>query len=126
MRRRIEPDPDTAWESAAKAFLVDGTIYLSGQVGLTRQGTVVGRDMKSQARQALENIKEILGAAGATMNDVVALTLYFKDGCDTRQYFEVAKSYFPVDPPPATGVLVAGLLQPELLIEIAAVAVISE
>ncbi len=125
MRRRIEPHPDKLWEAASKAFLVGNTLYLSGQIGLDADGNLVGDDMGSQARKALENIQEVLAAAGGTLQDLVHLTLYFKDGSDWSAYFEVAKEFFPSDPPPATGVIVAGLLQPALLIEINAIAVVN-
>jgi enamine deaminase RidA (YjgF/YER057c/UK114 family) len=54
----------------------------------------------------------------------VHLTLYFTNPAKPAGYFEVAKEFFPTDPPPATGVVVAGLLHPELPLEINAIAVI--
>jgi 2-iminobutanoate/2-iminopropanoate deaminase len=126
MRQRIEPYPDKLWDGASRGFQVGHTIYLSGQVGLDADGNLAGADISSQTRKALENVSDILGAAGGTLQDIVHLTLFFTNPADSAEYFEVAKTLFPEDPPPATGVVVAALLQPELLIEINAVAVLDQ
>jgi len=124
-RHFVEPDPDHRWASAAKGLLADGTLYLSGQVALDDDMNVVGGDIRTQADRALGNIRDVLRAAGGTMADIVHLTLYFVNRDDAPGYFEVARRFFGASPPPATGVVVAGLLRPELLIEIDARAVIS-
>jgi 2-iminobutanoate/2-iminopropanoate deaminase len=121
----IEPDPDHAWATAAKGLLVDGTLHLSGQVALDADMKVVGSDIRTQADRALSNIADILRAAGGTMADIVHLTLYFVNRDDAEGYFEVAGRFFGEHPPPATGVIVAGLLLPGLLIEIDAQAVLT-
>ena len=64
--------------------------------------------------------------AGATLRDIVHLTLYFTDPVNAAGYFEVAAAFFPEDPPPATAVVVSALLSPRLLIEIQATAIKSE
>jgi 2-iminobutanoate/2-iminopropanoate deaminase len=124
-RLLIEPDPDHLWASAARGLLVDGTLYLSGQVALDVGMNVVGSDIRTQAERALSNIQDVVRAAGGTMADIVHLTLYFVNRDDAPGYFEVAERFFGANPPPATGVIVAGLLRPELLIEIDAQAVLT-
>jgi enamine deaminase RidA (YjgF/YER057c/UK114 family) len=124
-RLLIEPDPDHVWASAAKGLLVDGTLHLSGQVALDADMNVVGSDIAAQAERALSNIQDVVRAAGGTMADIVHLTLYFVNRDDAPGYFEVAERFFGANPPPATGVIVAGLLRPELLIEIDARAVLT-
>jgi enamine deaminase RidA (YjgF/YER057c/UK114 family) len=124
-RLLVEPDPDHLWASAAKGLLAGGTLYLSGQVALDSDMNVVGSDIAAQAERALSNIQDIVRAAGGTMADIVHLTLYFVNRDDAPGYFEVARRFFGASPPPATGVVVAGLLMPELLIEIDARAVIT-
>jgi 2-iminobutanoate/2-iminopropanoate deaminase len=123
-RLLVEPDPDHLWTSAAKGLLVGGTLHLSGQVALDADMNVVGSDIRTQAERALSNIQDVVQAAGGTMADIVHLTLYFVNRDDAPGYFEVAKRFFGANPPPATGVVVAGLLRPELLIEIDAQAVL--
>ena len=124
-RLLIEPDPDHVWASAAKGLLVDGTLHLSGQVALDADMNVVGSDIAAQAERALSNIQDVVRAAGGTMADIVHLTLYFVNRDDAPGYFEVAGRFFGASPPPATGVIVAGLLIPGLLIEIDAQAVLT-
>jgi enamine deaminase RidA (YjgF/YER057c/UK114 family) len=124
-RLLIEPDPDHVWASAAKGLLVDGTLHLSGQVALDADMNVVGSDIAAQAERALSNIQDVVRAAGGTMADIVHLTLYFVNRDDAPGYFEVAGRFFGANPPPATGVIVAGLLIPGLLIEIDAQAVLT-
>jgi enamine deaminase RidA (YjgF/YER057c/UK114 family) len=124
-RLLIEPDPDHRWASAARGLLVDGTLYLSGQVALDVGMNVVGSDIRTQAERALSNVQDVVRAAGGTMADIVHLTLYFVNRDDAPGYFEVAERFFGANPPPATGVVVAGLLRPELLIEIDAQAVLT-
>jgi 2-iminobutanoate/2-iminopropanoate deaminase len=124
-RLLIEPDPDHRWTSAARGLLVDGTLYLSGQVALDVGMNVVGSDIRTQAERALSNVQDVVRAAGGTMADIVHLTLYFVNRDDAPGYFEVAERFFGAHPPPATGVIVAGLLRPELLIEIDAQAVLT-
>jgi 2-iminobutanoate/2-iminopropanoate deaminase len=124
-RLLIEPDPDRLWASAARGLLVDGVLYLSGQVAIDLDMNVVGSDIRTQAERALSNIQDVVRAAGGTMADIVHLTLYFVNRDDAAGYFEVAEQFFGANPPPATGVIVAGLLRPELLIEIDAQAVLN-
>ena len=56
------------------------TLYVSGLTSRTADGTIVGEgDMAIQARQVLENMTNILGAAGATLDDVVQIRTYVTD-----------------------------------------------
>lgn len=121
MRRRIEPFPGKLWLRGHQA---GDTIYLSGQVGLDADGKIVGDDIRSQTRQAYQNIQTLLHAAGSSLRDIVRLTLFFKAPADHDGYREVRETFFLNDPPPATAVIVTGLLMPELLIEIDVIAVL--
>jgi reactive intermediate/imine deaminase len=103
------------------------TIYVSGQVGMDRNGTIVGKgDMKAHARQAIENIRAVLAEAGATLDDVVKVTMYVTDMSRADQAREVRMEYFTKNPPASTGLEVKGLAHPDLLIEIEAIAVVGE
>ena len=102
-----------------------GTIvYLAGQVSSDASGKLIGEgNFEAQVEQVFGNLKIALDAAGGTMADIVPLTLYFVNRDDAAGYFEIAERFFGTNPPPATGVVVAGLLLPGLLIEINAQAV---
>lgn len=123
-RKRIEPDPAKQWDAASKAVLVDDTLYLSGQVGLDADGKLVGLDIVSQTDQAVRNIESICVAAGGSLRDVVRITIFITDAALSPGYFEVIHRHFGDQPPAQTGIVVKGLLIPELLVELEAIAVI--
>jgi reactive intermediate/imine deaminase len=100
------------------------TLYVSGQVSLDASGKVVGAgDFEAQARQVFENVKAALAAAGATLAHVVKITVFVTDLSGVAAFRKLRNEYFPKDPPASSMVKVAGLVLPELLIEIEAIAV---
>jgi reactive intermediate/imine deaminase len=100
------------------------TLYVSGQVSLDAGGKVVGAgDVAVQARQVFENLKTALAAAGASLEDVVKITIFMTDLGGLQAFRKLRNEYFPKDPPASSLVQVAGLVLPELLIEIEAIAV---
>lgn len=103
-------------------------IHLSGQTGVDADGKVVSNDHRGQFAQALRNVITALNAAGATLGDLVKLTFYVVDyseaalGALFEAAVEVAGDELPT--PASTLVGVAALWQPDLLVEIDAVAVL--
>jgi 2-aminomuconate deaminase len=79
-------------------------------------------DVRAQTRAVIENIREILGSAGADLRDVVEVTSYLVSMNDFAGYNEVYGEYFDYDGPARTTVAVLQLPHPHLLIEIRAVA----
>lgn len=72
----------------------------------------------------LSNLKAVVEAAGATMDDVVKTSVFLTSREDRAAVGKVRKEFF-ADPPPAnTLVIVAGLAEPEMLVEIEAVVVL--
>jgi len=59
--------------------LVDGTLYVSGQIGQDLKTKEVPADFEAEVKQALDNIGIILKAAGMTYKDVVAVQIYLTD-----------------------------------------------
>jgi reactive intermediate/imine deaminase len=104
----------------------DGTwIYVSGQVALGAEGTLVGPgDMKAQTRQVFENLRAILAADGATFADVVKIGTYLTTLDDIAGMREVRSEYLTSEPPASTAVQVVALVVPDALIEIDLVAVV--
>jgi reactive intermediate/imine deaminase len=99
-------------------------IFVSGQVARNAAGEIVGQgDIHAQTRQALENVKAVLEAAGATIDDIVKVTVFVTDVTQFAAIHEVRAEYFKRDYPASTLVEVKGLVSPELLIEIEAIAV---
>lgn len=104
------------------------TIYLSGQVGTLPDGTMAGDDLKSQAAQAFRNIIVALDANDATTTDIAKIVFYIVDWTPEKlgPLFEAAIEVFGDDMVVTASTLVgvAGLFEPEWLIEIDATAVV--
>ena len=80
-------------------------------------------DADAQAQQCFRNVESVLLAAGGRLEHVVQLTCYLTDAKHFDAYAAVKRQLFPGCPPSSTTVIVAGLLNPELLMEVAAIAV---
>jgi 2-iminobutanoate/2-iminopropanoate deaminase len=101
------------------------TIYISGQIAFDKDGNVVGAgDMKAQAEQVFKNLEIALNAAGAKFSDVVKMNSYITDMSKVQAVRDVRSRYFAETSPASTFVQVAGLVRPELLLEIEVVAVV--
>ncbi len=106
----------------SQAILVPpGWIFISGQIPINpKTGEIVGNDIKTQTRQVLENIKAILNAVGASMEDVVKVTVFLKNIKMFPDFNQVYAKYFKKDPPARTTVEVSNLPK-GVLIEIDAI-----
>jgi enamine deaminase RidA (YjgF/YER057c/UK114 family) len=104
------------------------TVYISGQVAFDAAGAIVGAgDHRRQAEQVFANLETALAAAGASFAHVVKLTYYVVNLSRevTLMLRELRASYLnPERPPASTLVAVPALVDPRLLLEIEAVAVI--
>ena len=100
-------------------------LFVSGQVAWDEDGGVVGvGDPAAQARQAFANLTTVLHAHGAGLQDVVQVTVYVTSLEWFDQLAAIRRELFTVSPPASAIVQVVALVQPELLIEVAAVAAI--
>ena len=106
-------------------------IYVSGTSSRRPDDTFVGvdvidgvkvLDVAAQTRAVIENIRDILQAAGAGLADLVQVTSYLVDMNDFAAYNEVYAEFFTEEGPTRTTVAVRELPHPDLLIEIQAVA----
>ncbi len=105
------------------------TIYIGGKNGIDKDGTIVGKgNLKVQTRQALENIRTTLSAAGAEFSNIVKFTVYLVQGQDPREGVAAFQEIWGNNPhlPAITVVFVAGLGHPDWLVEIEAIAVVPE
>ena len=101
------------------------TVYVSGQVSLDADGNVVGEgDIKLQTETVLELVKTVVGEAGGGMEDIVKVTVFITDMGLYDEIHEVRRRYFEEPYPASSMVEVSALIDPRLLIEIEAVAVI--
>jgi 2-aminomuconate deaminase len=79
-------------------------------------------DIRAQTRAVIENVRDILATAGATLKDVVEITTYLVNMNDFAGYNETYAEYFDYDGPARTTIAVHQLPHPHLLIEIRAMA----
>jgi 2-aminomuconate deaminase len=86
----------------------------------------VDLDIRVQTRAVLENIRDVLGAVGAGLEDLVSVTSYLVSMNDFGGYNEVYGEFFDESGPARTTVAVHQLPHPQLLIEIQAVAAIPQ
>lgn len=107
----------------SQAMRVGNMIWVSGQVGVTAERTVP-EGIEAQTRLTFENLKAVLEAAGATLDDIVELTLLLTDtSIDLEPFYRVKDEYIRPPYPAITGFGVSSLALPGLLLEVRAVAV---
>lgn len=97
-----------------------GLLFVSGQVGL-RDGKVA-EGIEAQTRATMENIRDVLAQAGASLDDVVKVTVFITDMSLWPALNAVYAAYFPQDQPARSALGVNGLALPELLVEMECVA----
>ncbi len=108
----------------SQAIQVGNTIYVSGQIPFNPETmTLVSEDVKEQTKQALENVKAILEAAGSSLNDVVKASVFVKDINDFNAINEVYASYF-VENKPARALVEVARLPRDVKIEIEVISVV--
>jgi 2-iminobutanoate/2-iminopropanoate deaminase len=101
-------------------------VFIAGQTASDPQGNVVGiADVRAQTRYIIQKIQRAIEAAGGTINDVVAMSVFTTDVRYHRDINEVRRELLGSDFPTSTMVQVVALARPELLLEINATAVIS-
>jgi enamine deaminase RidA (YjgF/YER057c/UK114 family) len=109
----------------AQGYRSGNLVLLQGQTGLTLDGALVGvGDPAAQTRQAIENIGALMELAGGSLADVAKIVVYVTDRAYRAQVYPVISSMFPDPKPASTGLVVAGLAIPELLVEIDAYGII--
>jgi reactive intermediate/imine deaminase len=122
-RVTLEPDWYEPYR-ISQAIRANGLIFVSGQAGIDESGrTVAAGDLDAQGRQAFANLTRVLGAAGASLSDVVKVTIMVTDMSQLDVIIKLREEYFSEPYPADTLLQVARLAQPDWLIEIDAIAV---
>ncbi|MCW3998961.1 MAG: RidA family protein [Candidatus Bathyarchaeota archaeon] len=124
----INPQSLAAPRGYSHAISVEGnyrTIYIGGQNAVNEKGNVVGENsLKEQTIKVLENIEKILMEADAKLEDIVKFNIYLVEGQKPQEGFEAFQQKWRSQKAPViTVVFVAGLGNPNWLVEIEAVAV---
>jgi len=113
---------DGTWaQGTRKANLV----FISGQVPLDKEGNLVGSgDFRAQALQALDNLVAMLKSLGASVEDLMMITVFVTDMNNRTTFAEVRDGYFRKHPPASTIVEINSLYMKEVMIEVNGIAVL--
>ncbi len=126
MRRNIATG--TPWEPMvgySRAVRVGNLVFVSGTTGTDANGNIVDiDDPEAQTRQALRNIERALVREGATLKDVVRTRVFVKKIKDWEEIGKVHGEFFKDIRPASTLVQVGGFVDPRMLVEIEADAVV--
>ena len=120
------PTPLGAYSHAVKVS-AGSLLYIAGQVGVDTDGKLAGADVGTQTRQVFQNLGHVLAGAGANFSNVVEFTTYLVGRDSIQPFIDARTELFPGlypgdDYPPNTLLVISGLVQEELLVEIKAVA----
>ena len=118
----VQVNPAAPNPNLSPATKFGNLVFVAGQTGRHPVSGEVGKDIREQTRNVLERIKQILTAAGTSMDNVLTATTYVTRRDDVPAYNEEYAKYFPSNKPARTTVAVAALVNPIQLVEIDAVA----
>jgi enamine deaminase RidA (YjgF/YER057c/UK114 family) len=108
------------------AVITEGgrTIFVAGHTGqIDDAGKSLAGDFDAQFRQTFRNIEKTLAEAGAGLGDLVTMTVFLSDARHTTRMTELRTELFGKDFPASAAITVQGFAQPEMLIEVQAIAV---
>jgi len=124
MKRTVHTDDAPAAVGAySQATATDNLVFTAGQIALTPDGEMrADASVANQTEQALANLQAVLAEAGASMDDVLTVTVYLDDIDDFEEMNDIYQSFFESDPPARSAVGVDALPK-GAAVEIEAVAV---
>ena len=124
--RRHNPTPvlhgyDAIYAHGVEVPAAARILFVSGQVGVDRDGQLVEGGFGPQCRQAIANLEAVLGAAKMILSDIVKITVFITNREHLTELRDARLQYLAVAPA-VTSVIVAGLHHPDWLVEIEAIA----
>jgi enamine deaminase RidA (YjgF/YER057c/UK114 family) len=118
--QRFDPKNQGPARGFIPAIKTGNTVYVSGQTGRKPDGAIPS-DITGQATQTFENLKSALALAGATLDQIVKITVYVTHKEDMDPFRAVRAKYMKnPNYPTSTLVVVTALAQPELRVEVEA------
>jgi enamine deaminase RidA (YjgF/YER057c/UK114 family) len=130
--QHINPDDLSKNPAFTQVVAVTGpvrTIYLGGQDAVDASGKIVGKgNIEQQAEQVLRNLQSALKAGGADLEHIIKWNVYLVQGQPLQPAFEAFQHIWGrrPNPPAITVMFVAGLANPDFLVEMDAIAVVPE
>lgn len=106
----------------SQAIDTGAVVYLSGQIGLDPKTMQIGDGFEKQAHQVFSNLRAVAAAAGATLEQVVKLTVFLTDLANFARLNEIMGGYFS-EPFPARSAVGVSQLPRDALIEIEAIVI---
>jgi 2-iminobutanoate/2-iminopropanoate deaminase len=107
-----------------QAIRIGNMVFTSGQAGRNRETGKMG-DIHDQARRCIGNLSEILKTAGASLADVVKVTVFLKNASDWKGFNEEYVKLMP-EPLPARTSAIVTLKGDDMLCEMECIAVIQD
>src|SRR5512138_302633 len=118
----VAPKAPKAIGPYSAAIETDGFLFCSGQTGIDpATGELASPDLEAQTRQVLTNLKNVLEAAGSSLDKIVKTTVFLRDMADFPKMNVIYAEFFPSNPPARSTIAVAGLPK-NAVVEIEAVA----
>jgi 2-iminobutanoate/2-iminopropanoate deaminase len=114
------PAPVGAYTHTIEVKGAERTVYISGQVGVDRQGNVPP-DMAGQAKNVWSNLEAQLRAVGMTLDNIVKITTILPDRADLAESRRIREEVMGSRKPAST-LIVAGLVSAQYKIEIEVIA----
>ncbi len=109
----------------SQAIKINGMVFTSGQIALDpATGNIVGTDIKAQATQVMQNLMEVLKAAGTDQKSTVKTTCFLSNMDDFAAFNEVYAQYFTEAP--ARSCVAVKTLPKNVLCEVEAIAVVED
>ncbi len=127
-KRVLKPASIKAKGSYSPGWEVSGgrLIYVAGQIPWDSEGRTVARgDIAGQTRQVFANIAAVLAESGATLDDVIKISIFPTDIRFRDTINQIRTEVFKPPYPASTQVAVAALADPDWLVEIEAVAFVA-
>lgn len=130
-KRQITTDrlrqPNGHFSQATVVEAAGRLVFVSGMTARRPDGTIAGvGDVAEQTRQVCENLKAAVEAAGGTLEDVCRVDVYVRNMEHFDAIHKVRREYFAPPLPASTMVEVTKMTSPDYLIEISAIAVVSD
>jgi 2-iminobutanoate/2-iminopropanoate deaminase len=119
------PKAYMAFGPFSQAIKTDTLVFVSGQLPIhPSTGKIVAGGIKEETRQVLRNLREILKAAGSSLNDIVKATVYITDMNYFSKMNEVYEKFFSNQVPPARSCVEVARLAKGAKVEIEAIALV--